>query len=103
MPRHSIELSPELEAQAAARAAAAGYASVEEYLRSLLLADVAGAGPDAAGAGTDDTLRFEDDGPVESPLLDHVEDDRPSVEATPEFWADFDRRLTERHAKPGGS
>jgi hypothetical protein len=40
-------------------------------------------------------LSVGDDQQLEAPLLQRLADDRPSIEATPQYWADLRRRLAE--------
>jgi hypothetical protein len=95
MSRHSIELPPDLEAKAAARAAEAGFDTIEQYLESLVRADA------ADDLGAPDHLRVEDQDELEAMLTSRLDDDRPSIEATPQFWDDLRRRIAERRGKAG--
>ena len=81
----------------AARAAESGYGTVEEYLESLVRADA-----ESQDFGAPEQLHVENAAELESLLLKRLNDDRPSIEATPQFWEDFRRRVTERR-QAGGS
>jgi hypothetical protein len=94
MSRHSIDLPPDLEAKVAARAAEFGCATIEQYLESLVRADA-----EAEDLGAPAHLRAENDADLEALLLNRLDDDRPSIEATPQFWEDFRRRMNERRGR----
>jgi hypothetical protein len=70
-----LELPEDLKSTAQRRAAEGGHKSVEDYIESLLLADAAQR-EDAQG---------EREEQLEAPLLERLNDPRPSIEATPEF------------------
>jgi hypothetical protein len=94
MSRHSIELPPDLEAKAAARAAESGCASIEEYLESLVRADAEG-----EDFGAPDHLTVKDDRELEALLQDRLKDDRESIDAAPEFWEELHRDLRTRNKR----
>ena len=85
-----ISLSDDLDARLKARAAEAGYSSVEAYAKDLLQADT-GADP-----GAPEHLHFDSDEELEEMLLKRLDDDQGSVEVTPQYWADLRKQLTAR-------
>jgi hypothetical protein len=87
MARIQIDLPEPLKAKAEARAAASGHESLEGYVQSLIEADA-----DGEDLGTPDHLKVQDDAQLEQFISQRVNDPRPSVEATPEFW----QKLLER-------
>lgn len=78
-----ISWADELKAQVEARAAEAGYDSVEKYLEALVRADLDGGGPE--------------DADLEELLL-HRLDSGPGIKFTAEFAEQFRREVRERRA-----
>ncbi len=98
MARLSIELPDDLRKKAESRAAEAGHASVERYIESLIRAD---AEDDEVDFGGPDHLTFSTRGELETLLQDRLNDSRPGIEATAEFWRDLKARAVAR--RKGGS
>jgi hypothetical protein len=69
MSRHSIELPPDLAEKAAARAAEAGFDTVEQYLEALVRAD-AGDSPIALDDETLDAIDESEDQIIRGEVLD---------------------------------
>ncbi|HLL91029.1 MAG TPA: hypothetical protein VK324_17140 [Tepidisphaeraceae bacterium] len=76
----TLTLTDALHAKAAALAAEAGFDSVEAYVRSLIEADAAA---------------------VEQLLLQRLDDPRPAVEVTPEFWDGLRGQVEDQIARRG--
>ena len=72
MGRIALDLPDLLFNAAKSKAAEGGYESVESYLKALLESDV---------ATSDESL--------EAMLIERLDDPRPSIEATKEFWTDL--------------
>lgn len=89
MGRLSIQLPDDLQALAQARSAETGHTSVESYVEALIRADATAGTSDH---GAPDHLTFGTDEALEAMLVQRLDDDRPSIEATPEFWRDLKRR-----------
>ncbi len=76
MTRIELELPDELLETARARAADAGFATVEAYASALFQEELGPA-----------------DEPLERLLLERVGDPRPSVEDSPAYWEDIRKRI----------
>lgn len=89
----SIQLPDDVLALARTRAAEVGYASVEDYIGALIRADADNvADNDYDDLGGPPHLSFRSDEELEALLNSRLDDERPSIEATPEFWRDLKRR-----------
>lgn len=88
----TLQLSDELKTRLESCAAAAGHASVEQYLQSVLddLADDLGGPP---------SLTFDTPEALERLIEARLDDTAGEVEATPQFWEDLRRRSLQRRSK----
>jgi plasmid stability protein len=93
MTRLSIEVPDEVKSKLEARAARSGHANVEAYVGELLRAEAEELDEDY---GAPAHLTFRSDRELEALLLESINDPRPSIEATPEFWAALQRRAEAR-------
>jgi len=96
MTRLSIDLPEDVKTRLEARAARSGHGTVEEYVQALLRAEADEPSEDYAAPAH---LTFSTDEELEAMLLQRVNDPRPGIEATPEFWEDFKRRVEARLRK----
>ena len=85
MERLTIDVSASLKQLVQDHVAEVGLPGVGEYVRRLIVAD----------------LRREARERLDAILLEGLESGE-SIELTPEFWDDLDRRLVERHEALGG-
>ncbi len=80
-----IDVSESLKQYVQERAAEDGYSGAGEYVRELILAD----------------RRRKAAERLDELLIEGLESGE-SIEATPEFWEESERRLIERHREAGG-
>jgi hypothetical protein len=85
-----LELSDDLKSAAERRAAEGGHKSVRDYIESLVQAD-------AAEQGEADSDFYEDE-QLETLLLERLNDPRPGIEITSEFWDDLKRDIHDRQS-----
>lgn len=92
MTRVTLNLSDDLKARLETCAAAAGHASIEQYLQSVLhdLAD------DVGGPAS---LSFDSPDALEQLLTDRVGDTASDVEATPQFWTNLKQQSQQRRSQ----
>ncbi len=83
MTQLSIKLPAKLEAKARARAVQGGHDTLDSYLKSLVIEDI------------DEYL----DPKIEQLLIERLDDPRPDIEATPEFWKNLHARIQRKVAK----
>src|SRR4051812_43821745 len=76
----SFSIPDDVNAQASARAADAGYASVEDYLTALVRAE-ASAAPEGLSVGDDDELRSLVESRFDGPWVDVSKDDFAQIRA----------------------
>lgn len=88
MARVSIQLPDDLRARVEARASETGHGSVEEYVQSLLRADL------------DDSELTDDD--LEALLVRRIDSPDPDIEVTPDFVRQFKERIEKRRRAGGG-
>lgn len=88
-----LDLPDDLAAKLRARAAEAGHASVDDFIRDVLRDQV-----DLLELGCPTGILDEEDPELEAELIRRIKDPRPGVEVTPQFWADLKRELHERSA-----
>jgi plasmid stability protein len=62
--------------------------SIEEYVQDLVREHI-----DQLDLGSLPEILNEEDPELESELLRRLDDPRPGIEATPEFWAEMKRRV----------
>jgi plasmid stability protein len=96
MTRLSIDLPEDVRRRLEARAARSGHMTVEAYVQALLTAEAEESLDNYAGPPH---LTFHTDAELEALLLDRLNDTRPDIEATPEFWEDLERRAEARRRK----
>jgi hypothetical protein len=82
----ALDISEATLKAAKSRAVEAGFSDVEAYVRSLLEAEFA-----------------EADEELEQLLLDRLDDPRPSVEATPQLWAELRDNVRDEIANKASS
>ncbi len=87
MTRLIVELPEEMERLLRQRAAESGVASLQDYVRELFAADTAG-----MDVGAPASQAFDSPEALEEALLSRVDDPRPGIEATADFWAKLKRR-----------
>jgi hypothetical protein len=76
----SISIPDDVNAQATARAADAGYATVEEYVAALVRAEASGA-PEGLTVGDDDDLRSLVESRLDGPWVDVTKEDFAQMRA----------------------
>src|SRR5689334_21687051 len=96
MTRMSIDLPEEVRTRLEARAARSGHATVEEFVQQLLRAEAEASDEDDDGPAH---LSYRTNEELESLLLERLDDPRPAIEATPEFWDEFKKRVEARRRK----
>jgi plasmid stability protein len=96
MTRLSIDLPEDVKARLEVRAARSGHANVEEFVQALLRAESETSYDDDDGEAGPQHLAYQTEEQLEALLLRRVEDPRAGIEATPEFWAEFQRRVEAR-------
>ncbi len=79
-----------------AQAALDGHASVDDYIQEMLRAHT-----DLIDNGRPEGILSDDDPGLEAQLLARLNDSRPSIDVTPEFWSDLKRRAGNSH--PGST
>lgn len=94
MTRLSINLTDDLTAKVAVRAAESGHNSIEQYVEALLRSDAEATGNDLDGP---EHLRVDSENELESVLLARIGKGQP-VEATPAFWQSLRDRVSKRGA-----
>jgi plasmid stability protein len=87
----NLNLPDDLASKLRSRAAEAGKNSVDDYVRELLRDHL-----DLLDLGPAPGVLDEDDPALEAELLRRMNDSRPGIEATPQFWEDLKRRARER-------
>jgi len=97
-----LTLSDDLKARAEARAAAAGHRSLEQYVESLIQADTVDDDADGEDFGAPPHLTVDGEAELDAKLLDRLESPGPTIEATPEFWAQLTEKMRARSNGGGG-
>jgi plasmid stability protein len=92
MTRLSIDLPEDVRAKLEARANRSGHTSVEDYIQSLLQEEAAEAGDEYDAPPH---LTFSSDEELEAILVRRIEEPGDTIQATPEFWNDLNRRHPE--------
>jgi hypothetical protein len=90
----TITLPDSIAAEVQAKAKAAGFSSVDEYVAYLIVADEPTA-DDLSGMPVPDELVIKSREDLEAKILEGL-NSGPPIRATPEFWEDMRRRIRER-------
>ena len=97
MPQIMLNLPKIVVMKLRARAAEFGCETVEAFAADVLLREV---GEDLSAWGAPEHLTFRSEEQLKALLLERLNDPRPGIELTPEFWDQLKDRIATRRRNP---
>jgi plasmid stability protein len=101
MARITLELPDDIRARLEARAAEAGFKSVEEHVAALIRADLDADTREDQDYGAPEDLKIRSAEDLDAKLIQGM--NSPAREMTEADWDEMERRLIERHSGGGQS
>jgi hypothetical protein len=97
MTRLSIDLPDGLKSKLAERATQSGHTSVEDFVLAVLRVEAG----EEADWGPPPGASFQTKAELDAILSERLNDPGPGIEATPAFWAEFQRRVAAKGIRQG--